>query len=317
MRTSLNVLAALVLGGGAALADLPANGEAGAMRVALPGIAPLPAPAAAEAPAGEVLALRLARSDGAPREMAARLTRPARGGEAPAVILLPDGLGLDQRSAAMAERFAGEGWAVLEIDPDPVSTDGHSPADAGPLAMGADAGGLVGDLALVLELLGGDPGIDANRVAVVGLGTGGRAALLAGSEERMARELGAYGPRFAAHAALYPGCSALLAEGFAAPGSWSAAPAAVFHAGGTPGQSAPSCGALRDALALHGRVPALWQEYRTATYGWDLGTVVGGVPVRLANLGGGPVRVTADRGVAEDAMDRLLRFLRPALSPGR
>lgn len=266
------------------------------------------------APVSEVLTLRLAHMDGTIRSLPARLTRPARDGAFPAVVLVPDALGLDQRLSALGEELLAEGWATLEVDLDPVSTDGHARPGPGLLETQADAAKLVGDLALVLELLGEDRGIDTRRIAVVGLGTGGRAALLAGSEAAMSHELGTFSMRFAAHAAFYPGCEALMAEGFAAPVPWSTAPVAVFHAGEDGRNSRGQCGALRDRLAALGRAPAVWHEYPRAFYGWDLGHVLGTGPGVLANLGTGRVGVAADVHVAEDATERLVRFLRHALA---
>ncbi|WP_458098010.1 dienelactone hydrolase family protein [Roseomonas sp. WA12] len=244
--------------------------------------------------------------------MHALLTRPIPMGPVPAAILVPDALGLDQRLAAIANRLVAEGWATLEVDLAPVSADGHEPPGPSSLAMQADAGELVSDLALLLEWLSEEPGIDAGRIAVVGLGTGGRAALLAGSEEAMTLELGTFGARFAAHFAFYPGCGALLAEGFTHLSAWSSAPLAVLQHGQ---DDSSACNTLNALLAVQRRPAALWHEYRTATYAWDIGLVVGHTPIRLANLGSSPLVVTPDQNMTEDATGRLVQFLRQVLGP--
>lgn len=261
----------------------------------------------------ELLTLRLARVDHKVRDVLALLTRPEARGEVPAVILVPDGLGLDQRLSAIAERLEAEGWATLQVELDAVSTDGHTPPGPFLLAAEAEANAAVGDLALAMQALSEDPGINPNRIAVVGLGAGGRAALLAGSEVAMSRELDIFGPRFAAHAAFYPGCAALMAEGFAANTPWSSAPVAAFHAGQDKKNTPAACDTLGDDLAMRRRPPAVWHTYPTATYAWDLGVAPGNTAIRLANLGTTPVPVAPDGELADDAAARLISFLRPVL----
>ena len=301
----------------AALACLAIMTTAAAADVRPTGLGPRPSAIPDEALSSvaptELLTLRLARADGRVRDVLALLARPRAEGEVPAVILVPDGLGLDQRLSAVAERLEAEGWATLQIDLHPVSTDGHTPQGSFPLGLEADANAVVGDLALVLQVLSEDPGINPDRIAVVGLGTGGRAALLAGSEAAMSLELDTFGPRFAAHAAFYPGCTALLAEGFAAPAPWSNAPVAAFHAGQDGQNTAAACDTLGNTLAVRRRPPAVWHDYPTATYAWDLGAATGNTAIRLANLGTTRVPVAPDHHVAEDAAGRLINFLRPVL----
>lgn len=174
------------------------------------------------------------------------------------------------------------------------STDGHTPQDLAPLAADPDANAIVGDLAVVLQALSQDLAISPNRIAVVGLGTGGRAALLAGSEALMSRELDTFGPRFAAHVAFYPGCTTLLNEGLAAPMPWSRAPVAAFLAGRHGQNASSACDTLVGTLAVRRWPLALWHEYPAATYAWDLGSATGNTAIQLANLGAGPVSLAPD-----------------------
>jgi len=301
----------------AALACLAIMSTAAAVEVVPNGLGPGPSAIPEEVVSSvtpmELIPLRLARADGRVRDVLGLLARPRAKGEVPAVILVPDGLGLDQRLSAVAERLEAEGWATLQIDLDPVSTDGHTPQGFSPLGLEADANAVVGDLALVLQVLSEDPGINPNRIAVVGLGTGGRAALLAGSEAAMSLELDTFGARFAAHAAFYSGCAALLAEGFAAPVPWSNAPVAAFHAGQDRQNTAAACDTLGNTLAVRRRPPAVWHAYPIATHAWDFGAATGNTAMLLANLGTTRVPVAPDHHVAEDATGRLISFLRPVL----
>ena len=305
-RPGRAVLACLAFLSGTAAAEVMPGGPVPVAGATLVDATPSVVPA-------ELLTLRLVRADGRVRDVLALLARPEGKREVPAVVLMPDGLGLDQRLSEVAERLGAEGWATLQIDLDPVSTDGHNPSGPFPLAAEADANDVVGDLAMVLQALSEDPAINPNRIAVVGLGTGGRAGLLAGSEAEMSRELDTFGPRFAAHVAFYPGCRALLAEGFAAPVPWSNAPVAVFHAGKDEQNAASACDTLGDALAVRRRPPAMWHAYPSATYAWDLGSATGNTAIKLANVGTTPVPVAPDHRLAEDAIGRLISFLRPVL----
>jgi dienelactone hydrolase len=149
----------------------------------------------------------------------------------------------------------------------------------------------------LLRALADDPRVDATRVAVVGLGSGGRVALHASAP----RGPGAAGkPAFAAHAALYPGCAALAAEGAAPPG----APALVLLPGAE--EPAAACAELGgDRLAV--------ERLEGATYAWDLppGAAVNG-ELRRWSAGGASTPVRPDPGAAAAAEGALLRFLRGA-----
>ncbi|MFT8243897.1 dienelactone hydrolase family protein [Roseomonas sp. BN140053] len=279
-------------------------------------------PAEAAAPRPEVVTLRLPGADGTVTPVSGLLSPPAESTAAsapwPVVVMLHDGLGMDARLSLLAERFQVEGWATLELDLVPASEDGVAPPGPDPLGPYADGRALAGSLAEVLSLLVTDHRIDPEQVAALGFGLGGRAALLAGSEEVASLSLGAYGVRFAAHAALYPGCDALLAEDFAEPVPWSAAPVAILNAAEDGRDPAGACATLRQALVHAGRAPALWQDYAGTTYGWDLGATSGEASLRLPRADGPPLAVRSDPWIASDATARVVHFLGTALrrAPG-
>lgn len=263
-----------------------------------------------------VLALRLAQATEPPRLVPALLTLPPEkrnGAPLPAVVLVTDAYALDGRVADLSEILVEEGWATLQID-----LDGNSPEGA--LASGREPGMMSDDvwtsaqqLTDVLAHLAERREIDATRVAVVGLGSGGRIALLAGAEEIAYPLLGPYGPRFVAHAALYPGCAALREDGYAWPQPWTPAPAALFVPGRDTREPTGSCEALRKELAAAGRGGIRWHDYPTASYGWDIGAVYNARSVHLPLPGGHRIRTEADPAIAADAAERLISFLRPVL----
>ncbi|WP_426956822.1 hypothetical protein [Muricoccus radiodurans] len=276
-------------------------------------LAGLAGPGSAQ-PAMEAFTLRLIAEAGRVAEVPSVLHRPDVFGERPAIILLPDGSAPDTRAGELAALLVEAGWTVLAMDLDPTPLDGLVPTRSGPIAPGSDPHGAAAALHQILAVLATDPLVDPHRIAAVGLGAGGRAALLAASEALAEAQTGPDGLRFAAHAALYPGCGALLDEGFADEDAWSLAPVALLHAGRDDRDAAEDCGELRDAMRLAGRQPALWQVYPDASYGWDYGDALGRI-IRLPLPGGPPVTVRQDTEVASDAADRLVRFLRQALEP--
>ncbi|MBP0493553.1 dienelactone hydrolase family protein [Pararoseomonas indoligenes] len=267
-----------------------------------------------------VLVLSLAQAVEPPRLVPALLTLPSQkadGPPFPAVILVADAYEMDGRVAELSEILVEEGWATLQIDLDANSPDGHL-ASGTEIAMAADdAWAGAQQLTDVLAHLAERREIDARRVAVVGLGSGGRLALLAGADEVAYPVLGPYGPRFVAHAALYPGCAALLDDGYARPQPWTSAPAALFVPGQDTREPPGRCEALRRELTVAGRPAARWHDYPTASYGWDIGAAYGTRTVLLPLPGGGRIRTEADAGVAVDAAERLVSFLHPLLGrPG-
>ncbi|SDB19111.1 dienelactone hydrolase family protein [Belnapia rosea] len=238
------------------------------------------APAAWPQPMADSFEITLAMPEGRGHRVAVMLTTPAPGRALPGIVILPDEAGLDGRTARLADVMLTEGWVAIEMDPEPLSPDGAAvPPPPAPRRLGQLLRALHG-------VLRSDVRVDPERIAVLGLGTGGRGALHAAQDGG--------GPGFAAHAALYPGCAGLSAEMEAAPG----APALLL----LPGAEEPegACAGLGAAVL---RMPG-------ATYAWDhsLGTgmwrwsAAGSVPIR-------PDRPTTEAGEA-----RLVSFLASAFS---
>jgi carboxymethylenebutenolidase len=132
-------------------------------------------------------AARIRTGDG---ECAATLHTPAGGGSHPAVILFPDAGGARETFAAMADRLAGLGYAVLlpdvyyrtPFEPFDVATVFGDPAERerlGVLAGSVTAEMAVRDAGAFLDFLAGRPEVSGATVGTTGYCMGGRMSLLA------------------------------------------------------------------------------------------------------------------------------------------
>jgi dienelactone hydrolase len=180
----------------------------------------------------------------------ARLLVPPVAAAAPLVILLPDALGDDGRAELYAEALSARGIASLTLglgedadEPQAPERDPSSRPEAVPLVLAwAERAGF-----------------DADRVALLGFGAGGRAALTAAEDVPVV--------------ALYPGC-----RGLELPRS---AQALVLH--GTEAPDAPAC----DALANH--PVATIRALPGAGHGWDaVGSLWPSEGPKLPDPAGGP-----------------------------
>jgi dienelactone hydrolase len=215
----------------------------------------------------------------------ATLTLPPGGGTGrplAVVLLLPDQDGMGPRSALYGQRLLENGIALLE--PDFVGALGE---DA-PLPPAATR------LALALAAIDADPRLDPQRLVVLGLGEGARAALLGGAAG-------------VPLALLYPGCDAALA---AAAAQASAAPVLLLHgdedAANDPGDCARLAAAFPQPATVRHRVLA------GASYGWDAYDMVrpGGL-TRLQDPAGSARRTWSrpDLTTTVIAADRVLGFV--------
>lgn len=224
------------------------------------------------------------------RHLPALLTDPGGPGQRPAVVIVPDEAGIDGRTGRLADLAGRAGWIAVETDPEAVALDGSAVPPPPRPARLADW------LRALQGVLADDPRVDSNRIAVVGLGAGGRAALHVAA----GGSAGDAAPAFAAHAALYPGCAALAAEGVGPP----AAPALVLIPGAE--EAVAACAELDGD-----RTQLLRME--GATYAWDLTAGVGINGEMRRWSGGASAPIRPDAAAATAAEGALLRFLRDAL----
>ena len=131
-------------------------------------------------------------------EIAGRLLRPAgAGGRRPAVVLVHDDQGLTDAVRESARLLAAEGFVALAPDLLSRLADRRAAAPTGrPAAAVArlPLEATVQDVAGAFELLAGDPGVDPERISVIGFGWGGwRAWKLAERTEALHRAVVFYG----------------------------------------------------------------------------------------------------------------------------
>lgn len=122
-------------------------------------------------------------------------------GKVPAVVIIHGSGGLSDRETDWAEFFVQNGWAAFYID---------SFTDRGLKATGTNQSALsyaagVADAYSGLRLLATHPGIDNKRIALIGFSRGGTAATYS-IFDKLRRPVSP-DQKFAAHVALYPGCS--------------------------------------------------------------------------------------------------------------
>ncbi|MCB4821288.1 hypothetical protein [Roseicella aerolata] len=230
----------------------------------------------------------------------------------PTVVLVPDHLGLDARGAFHAAAMLERGLAVVLLDlpaePGMGLGDRLRPrpglrAEAAPALLPV----LVALLARLEEQGLPPEGGPRRAIGLLGLGTGGEAALLAA---RAAPPPGV--SRFRAHAALYPTCaSPALREAGAAPAGGAPVLLILPHAGGA-GDLPGGCARLFDPQGRPATDPVLLRSYDSLGYGFDLWPATAW---QARDAAFDPLRFDALR--AELARQDIARFFARALAPER
>jgi len=209
----------------------------------------------------------------------------------PAVILLSDGPGKDRRSELYMMRLLALGLAVLDADFESTRTGEWGGTEPVAPAVGQRLG-------LAIAALRGAEEIDPARIAVIGLGEGARAVLLAPGDAM---------PQGGA-VLLYPGCDAILAE---AARRLAAVPLLLLHGDDDPTNAMEACAALAAAGGMDRAV------LPGASYGWDV-TAFRSTRLTIMPDPRDPLRRVAGRSepmLAQIALDWVLSFLLPRLQP--
>jgi hypothetical protein len=177
-------------------------------------------------------------------------------GPVPVVIALHEG-GIDPRGWRYGEQVTAAGIAVLHLELEDASSDGHTAKQAADGIAAAFA-----RLATVLDRLAEDPRFARAPVGLLAFGESGRAAILAAGDPVLGERIGAL-------ALLYPGCADLAdSPGTAATGPRQ--PVLLLHGDADPANLPASCAGLAHRLAR--RAPVRHTVYAGAGYAWDLPT---------------------------------------------
>ena len=226
---------------------------------------------------------------------------PAAGPLPPAVILVHDASGLDNRSWRTATGLLDAGIAVLEIETVAIPVDGFGVApDAGP---DAEVAAVIRARAALDAAAMTDPG----RVAGLGFGRGAQTlALLPGRAQG--------GPDWAARVLLYPGCASLAALLAEAP-SLARSPLLLLHGDADPANRHDDCLDLASKLA-QGEARMRVIAYAGATYGWDMPPIgADGVSFQPDPSGSGRLPVQPWPELAQMSAAQAAAFLWTALRP--
>jgi dienelactone hydrolase len=234
--------------------------------------------------------------------------RPAwEAGGRPVVVILPDHLGLDARAGFHAEALLALGLSVLPVAlPAAEGTELGDRLRPHPSESAEMAPALLPGLRALLRRL--SPGAGPPRpVGVLGFGTGGEAALLAAQAEAWPPG----GPRFAAHAALYPTCAsqALRRDRLAGAPATGARLLLVVPHGGGAGDTPGGCAWLYPPSGPPGSDPVTLRGYDSLGYGFDLWPAVAW---EAGDAGFDPLRFDALR--ARLARRELAAFFAAALA---
>ncbi len=182
----------------------------------------------------------------------------------PAVIIL-HGSGGDWsgRSVYLANRLARHGIAGFAVNTF-VARNLRPTDDYFKRLQKASIYTQIVDGMMALKALQAHPVIDGERVAVTGFSLGAAAALYSMFEPVLEAVLGQGGPRFAAYASFYAGCSFDF-EDFRPEGG----PVLLMMGEADESMSIPRCEWFRDKLNAHA-VEASLRVYPGAGHGWEL-----------------------------------------------
>ncbi len=225
----------------------------------------------------------------------------------PAVLICHGSDGVDARGEFHAEALNAAGIATLEIDMWAARGTGRGAA-----ARPRSVPETLPDAFAAARFLAVQPEVDPARIGILGFSWGGVVSLLSATR-RWSDELGAAGPRFAAHAALYPVCWTYeTVRGFSL-AELAGAPI-LIQAGDADAYDDP------DGLdQLMGRLPPASRAlirpitHKGAGHGFDRNTPARTIDDPFAHKGaGGPVVMAFHPEAAQAAREANVAFFREA-----
>jgi dienelactone hydrolase len=240
-----------------------------------------------------------------------QLRVPAGAAEAmPAVVILHGSAGVDSRGALYADALNRAGFATLEIDM--WGARGLAGGGSRPPLPTVTLPDAFGALAYLSQL----PGIDPERIGVLGFSWGGVMSMLS-ANQAYTDSLGNEGRAFAAHVAHYPVC---WAYNIGIPGIFfedlTGAPVLVqvgnlddYDEGGAV------CESLVASLPEPDRSTASVRVYPNAHHAWDRLQPPLTVQDPFSHLGaGGEVNLVPNPGKAKQSSQNVVRFFEAAMA---
>jgi dienelactone hydrolase len=181
-------------------------------------------------------------------------------GEAPptpiaVVIALHEAAGIDPRGWRYGDQITAAGIAVLHVELQETSADGFAP-----LVERDAPAAEVARLRRVIDLVAADPRFAQGAIGLLAFGAAGQAAINAAADTT-------YGPRVAALALLYPGCTSLAAT-VATERLQPRLPILLLSGDSDEANPPADCVRLADQLAP--AAPVRHVQYAGAGYAWDL-----------------------------------------------
>lgn len=219
----------------------------------------------------------------------------------PAVVLLSDGAGPDQRAFRYIEHLRHAGIAALEVQLYESSSDGADPPQS------HDRDQEAARLLRALHALHRIRDVEFSAFAAVGFGRGAHPVALASLRTNTNTDL-------AARVLLYPGCKDVgtaLRETGPNPAS-SRGPVLIMHGDADSANMQADCDGLAERFAEAG-IPSRVIRYRGATYGWDIPAMGIGGSAYVEGPDGRRVRATPWYELSDMSAAQAVAFVAAAL----
>lgn len=242
-----------------------------------------------------------------PLTLPATFVVPESATPAPAVVVLHGTGGVDGRGAYHAEALHRRGIATLEVDMwTPRGLKG------GPQSRPKRLRETYPDAFGALQFLSQQPGIDPQRIGIMGFSWGGGLALATASVN-LVQEFTKGTARFAAHAPFYPVCWSFLRT--AADFTMTGAPVRIFAGARDDYEEPDTCRQLVERLPPESKRSVTLTVYPGATHAWDTRSGAVNFFDPNAALGkGGRVRFFPDGTLAERSRTEVAEFFAGAFA---
>jgi dienelactone hydrolase len=238
---------------------------------------------------------------------------PGTHGPLPVVVVVHSSGGVEDTNRAYITELNAAGIATFEVDyftPRHVATLNHPGNGVKP-----NFGRALIDSLSALTFLSHAPGIEPTKIGILGFSFGGAQALMTASLK--AGWLATAPFHYAAHVALYPGCSSFAPGGPIAPfmaGPLDGAPALVLGGTADSYDAPDSCQQFVDSVPPESRPLYSAIMYPGATHGWDKPNGPRTMRDPTAQFGKGIVTIRPDSATTRQSIEATVAFFRKAFA---